>query len=112
MIPFDLVYYRPGSLAEAVEAYAQAERDGLTPAYLAGGTEITTFCRMGKLKPGALVDIKRIPECRARGVEQDELVFGAALTLERGDRRRLLPSAAAGQHARGPYGAQSPHLGR
>jgi len=81
MIPFKFVYHRPGSLAEAVEAYARADRDGLKPAYLAGATEITTFCRMGRMKPGALVDIKRIPECRARGVEGDELVFGAALTL-------------------------------
>jgi CO/xanthine dehydrogenase FAD-binding subunit len=81
MNAIDFSYYRPGSLAEAVEAYAQAERDGRAPAYLAGGTEITTFCRMGKMKPGALVDIKRIPECCARGVEGNDLIFGAALTL-------------------------------
>ena len=81
MNSFNFVYHRPESLAEAVEAYAQAKRDGLTPAYLAGGTEIATFCRMGKMRAGALVDIKRIPECRARGVEGNEFVFGAALTL-------------------------------
>jgi CO/xanthine dehydrogenase FAD-binding subunit len=81
MIPFNFIYHRPASLAEAVAAYAQADRDGLRPAYLAGGTEITTFCRMGRMKPGALVDIKRIPECCARGAEGNELVFGAALTL-------------------------------
>ena len=81
MNAFDFSYHRPGSLAEAVEAYAQADRDGRKPAYLAGGTEITTFCRMGRMKPGALVDIKRIPECCARGVEGNDLVFGAALTL-------------------------------
>jgi xanthine dehydrogenase molybdenum-binding subunit len=97
MIPFDFIYHRPRSLAEAVEAYAQADRDGLTPAYLAGGTEITTFCRMGKMKPGALVDIKRIPECCARGVEGNELVFGAALTLNdviEGDSFPLLRQAS------------------
>jgi CO/xanthine dehydrogenase FAD-binding subunit len=81
MIPFNFRYYRPANLAEAVEAYAQADRDGVNPAYLAGATEITTFCRMGRMKPGALVDIKRIPECRARGKEKNDLVFGAALTL-------------------------------
>jgi CO/xanthine dehydrogenase FAD-binding subunit len=81
MIPFNFAYHRPGSLAEAVGAYAQAERDGLNPAYLAGATEITTFCRMGRMKPGAVVDIKRIPECRTRSHEGDHLVFGAALTL-------------------------------
>ena len=81
MIPFNFHYHRPGSLAEAVAAYARADRDGLKPLYLGGATEITTFCRMGRMKPGALVDIKRIPECRARGDEGNELVFGAALTL-------------------------------
>ena len=81
MIPFNFLYHRPVTLTEAVEAYAWAESDGLKPAYLAGATEITTFCRMGRMKPGALVDIKRIPECRARGDEGNELVFGSALTL-------------------------------
>jgi len=81
MIPFNFHYHRPESLAEAVAAYARADLDGLAPAYLAGATEITTFCRTGRMKPGALVDIKRIPECRARGGEGNDLVFGAALTL-------------------------------
>ncbi len=81
MIPFNFLYHRPATLAEAVEAYARADREGLNPAYLAGATEITTFCRMGRTKPGALVDVKRIPECRARGEEGNDLVFGAALTL-------------------------------
>jgi CO/xanthine dehydrogenase FAD-binding subunit len=97
MIPFNLDYHRPGNLAEAVEAYARAQKDGLKPAYLAGATEITTFCRMGKLKPGALVDIKRIPECRVRGEEGNELLFGAALTLNEvieGDAFPLLRQAS------------------
>jgi CO/xanthine dehydrogenase FAD-binding subunit len=97
MIPFNFAYHHPAGLAEAVEAYAQADKEGLKPAYLAGGTEITTFCRMGKLRPGALVDIKRIPECRARGVEGNELVFGAALTLNEvieGDSFPLLQQAS------------------
>jgi CO/xanthine dehydrogenase FAD-binding subunit len=81
MIPFNFLYHRAETLSEAVEAYRQAERDGLKPAYLAGATEIMTFCRIGRIKPGALVDIKRIPECRVQGEEDGELVFGAALTL-------------------------------
>ena len=97
MIPFDFVYHRPGTLAEAVAAYARADRDGLKPAYLAGATEITTFCRTGRMQPGALVDIKRIPECRVRTVEGNELVFGAALTLNEvieGDSFPLLRQAS------------------
>ena len=111
MIPFNFDYHRPGSLGEAVEAYARADRDGRKPSYLAGATEITTFCRMGRMKPGALVDIKRIPECRARGEEGNELVFGAALTLNEVIEGGSLPTATAGKHDRGPYGAQSPDPG-
>jgi CO/xanthine dehydrogenase FAD-binding subunit len=81
MIPFNFLYHRPATLAEAVEAYAQADKDGLNPAWLAGATEITTFCRTGRMKPGALVDIKRISECHARGGDGNDLLFGAALTL-------------------------------
>ncbi len=81
MIPNNFTYYRPANLAEAIEAYTMAEKDGLHPLYLAGGTEITTFCRQGTIKPGALIDIKRIPECLRLDEDGDEIVFGSALTL-------------------------------
>ena len=81
MIPNNFTYYRPENLAEAMEAYTMAEKNGLRPLYLAGGTEITTFCRQGTIKPGALIDIKRISECRCFDEEGDEIIFGSALTL-------------------------------
>ncbi len=81
MIPNNFIYYRPENLAEAIEAYTMAEKAGLRPLYLAGGTEITTFCRQGTIKPGALIDIKRISECRCLAEEEDEIIFGSALTL-------------------------------
>jgi len=87
VIHFDVAYLRPESVAEAVEAYAEAAGKGQHPVYYAGGTEITTFCRTGKIRPGCLIDIKGIPDCQALGVEggpgRDELVFGAGLTLNR-----------------------------
>ena len=81
MIPRDLVYHRPETPAEAAAAYAAAREEGLKPYYLAGGTEITTFARRGLIDPGALIDIKSLPECRQLGREDRKLVFGAALTL-------------------------------
>ena len=87
MIHFDVVYLRPESMAEAVECYADAAGRGQDPVFYAGGTEITTFCRTGKVRPGCLIDIKGIPDCQALGVEggsgRDELVFGAGVTLNR-----------------------------
>lgn len=81
MIPNNFIYCRPENPAEAVEAFSRAENDGLRPLYLAGGTEITTFCRSGKIEPGALIDIKRVPECRRLAREGDEIILGSALTL-------------------------------
>lgn len=81
MIPNNLVYYRPSSLEEAVAAYAEANDEGLNTFYYAGGTEILTFARRGGLKPGALIDIKQIPDCTVLETDGATLTFGAALPL-------------------------------
>jgi len=81
MIPFNFAYYRPDSLTEAVSAYREAQEAGLDPVYYGGGTEIVTFCRSGSMKPGAVIDIKRIPECTALDEADGAHVFGAALAL-------------------------------
>ncbi len=83
MIHFDLVYYRPDTIDEAVAAFQEAASRGLDPLYLGGGTEITTFGRQGKIRPGALIDLKRIPECASFGIEDGRLAIGAAVPLNR-----------------------------
>ena len=97
MIPFELVYFRPETIDEAVEAFTGAAAEGLKPRYLGGGTEIVSFARRGLLKPGAVIALKRIPECRVLEKEGKDLVFGAALTLNEvveSDLFRLLSEAA------------------
>jgi CO/xanthine dehydrogenase FAD-binding subunit len=81
MIPYDLVYLRPSSATEAVQLFEQTRARGLEPAYYAGGTEILSFIRRNKIRPGALIDIKEIPGCRAAGGEGEHVYFGAASTL-------------------------------
>jgi xanthine dehydrogenase YagS FAD-binding subunit len=54
MNPFD--YIRPKSVAEAVKA---ASEPGA--AYLAGGTNLLDFMKVGALRPGRLVDITALP---------------------------------------------------
>jgi CO/xanthine dehydrogenase FAD-binding subunit len=81
MIPHNLVYYRPSSLEEAVAAYREADEAGLDTFYYGGGTEILTFARRGNLKPGAVIDIKHIPECMALREEGGRCLFGAGLPL-------------------------------
>jgi CO/xanthine dehydrogenase FAD-binding subunit len=48
---------------------------------LRGGTEILSMARVNNVTPGAVIDIKKIPECRGMGTDGKKLVFGSAVTL-------------------------------
>lgn len=81
MIPYDFEYYRPASVAEAIRLYGGLEKQGKSPVYYSGGTEIITLGRINLVKTGAVIDIKHIPECQALGFEQNRLILGAGLSL-------------------------------
>lgn len=55
----DIRYVAPGSLDEAIGAYAAA---GSAARILAGGTDLLVQMRAGSVKPGLIVDIKKIGE--------------------------------------------------
>lgn len=101
MIPFDFVYLRPDTLSEAVQAYAEFWGAGKQPVYYAGGSEVITMSRAGAIRPGAVIDIKRIPELNALTVDEGALTLGAALTLNQIKESRLFPlmALAAGRIA-------------
>lgn len=81
MIPFDIEYYRPGSIREAVDIYGQLESAGKVPVYYGGGSELISMARVGSSRFGAVIDVKNIPECRTLGFDGENLVLGAGLTL-------------------------------
>lgn len=81
MIPFDFIYLRPDTLAEAVAAFASLTGEGRSPQYYAGGSEVITLCRASGIRPGAVIDLKAIPECRMLEQDGDSLTIGAACTL-------------------------------
>lgn len=81
MIALDVEYHRPHTLAEAVEIFATLAAGGRSPEFYGGGTEIITEARLGRIAPGALIDLKAIPECRALERREGELVVGGARTL-------------------------------
>ena len=58
----ELRYFAPATLDEAVGAFAKA---GSAARILAGGTDLLVQMRSGILKPGVIVDIKKIPEMTA-----------------------------------------------
>lgn len=94
MLPF--TYARPDSLARAVDLLT-ASPDARV---LAGGTDLTVGLRDGRVRPGLVVDIKRIPELAPAVVVDDQQVRVTAATpmtdlLARPEVRRRLPALAA-----------------
>lgn len=81
MISFDLALYKPESPEEAVGAFQEAKERGDEPRYYSGGTEVVTMARDGKLRTGALIDLKGIPGADALEEGEGELRFGANLRL-------------------------------
>jgi aerobic carbon-monoxide dehydrogenase medium subunit len=74
MKPAAFDYVRPASLNEALQALA---RHGTNGRILAGGQSLVPMMNLRLLKPGALIDINRIPGLNGIRVEGAELVIGA-----------------------------------
>lgn len=81
MIPFNFIYFRPGTLREAVEIFHQLSKEGKKAYYYAGGSEIISMCRVGEIKPDAVIDIKSIPECMQLECDREAIFIGSACTL-------------------------------
>ena len=58
----DIRYLRPSSLDEAIDAFAAA---GSAARIMAGGTDLLVQMRSGAVRPGLIVDIKKIAEMTA-----------------------------------------------
>ncbi len=81
MIFHDIDFLRPQTIAEALEAYHDYSAMDREPAYFAGGTELVTMAREGKVSAGAFVDLKAIPETQALEASGGELRIGSSLSL-------------------------------
>ncbi len=81
MIPFNLEYYAPDNLDEAVELFLTLEAENKKPVYYGGGSEIISFSRHRKINTGAVIDLKSIPETRIFEVKEEKLITGANATL-------------------------------
>jgi xanthine dehydrogenase molybdenum-binding subunit len=98
MIAQNFTFYRPESVAEALEARRSENGQGGV-FFLSGGTELVTMARDNVVSPRAVIDLKAIPETRALDEEGGELHIGASVTLTElieWGRFPLLSAAAAG----------------
>lgn len=91
MIPFDFDYYRPESIQEALYKYNELNNTGKKPLFYGGGTEIISMARVNNIHPGAVIDIKEIPECRILGFQGEELIIGSGVTLTMISESKLFP---------------------
>ena len=91
MIPFDFVYCRPDTLEEAHETFIGLQAEEKNPVYYGGGSEIITLSRAGSIRPGAVIDIKSIPECTLLSTDQKGVHLGAACTLNQIKESKLYP---------------------
>src|SRR3954447_23653842 len=83
----DIQYLAPRILGEAVGAYAAA---GSAARILAGGTDLLVQMRSGAVRPGLIVDIKKIAEMTAiEDTPEGGFRLGAAV-----------PGAVLAEHAR------------
>jgi CO/xanthine dehydrogenase FAD-binding subunit len=91
MIDFNFEYYKPNSIAEAVNIYEELSVKGKWPLYYSGGTEIITFARKNDLYTNAVIDIKGIPECRVMELKDGIFNVGGAVTLTDIEESKLIP---------------------
>jgi len=91
MIAFNFEYYKPTSIAEALNIYEELSLKGKQPLYYSGGTEIITFARKNDLFTEGVIDIKGIPECNVMGFEKGTLSIGATVTLTKIEESKLIP---------------------
>lgn len=91
MIAFDFDYYKPNSIIEAVNTFDSIRAQGKTPFLFSGGTEFITFSRVHKISADAVIDIKGIPECHILEIQDNKLIIGAAVSLNKMTYSNLFP---------------------
>ena len=91
MIAFDFEYYKPETIAEAVETFAIENGQDKKVIYYAGGTEFITFARGNKLNANSIIDIKGISECNVLEIKDEQLIIGSAVSLNKITDSNLFP---------------------
>ncbi|THE12740.1 xanthine dehydrogenase [Bacillus timonensis] len=91
MISYDFEYHKPQTYQEAVSLFNESDKDGKSPMYYSGGTEIITLGKLNIVRTGSVIDINNILECNVHELNEEFLLFGAALTLTTIEEKNLFP---------------------
>ena len=95
MIPFHYDYYKPDTLENAVTTYSKLNKNKKKAIYYGGGTEISNRAKLNKLWFNAVIDINGIPECNILEFQNNHLVIGSAVTLNKICDSNLFPFLCA-----------------
>ena len=91
MIPFNFDYYRPDTIAEAVQIYKELDSQGKEPLYYGGGSEIISMARVHNVHTKAIIDLKAIQECNVLEFSGDLLFIGSSVTLSSISESKFFP---------------------
>ncbi|ARF16810.1 FAD binding domain-containing protein [Sporosarcina ureae] len=91
MISFDFQYFKPSSVADTINMYNEIRKQGEQALIISGGTEFITFARKNKIYADAIIDSKGIPECNVLEKQGDDVVIGAAVSLNKIANSNLFP---------------------
>lgn len=95
MAPFNLLYYRPDTVDQALDLFRILSKEQHHPAFYGGGTEILTRVRVQDARFDAVIDLKAIPEVLVHREYQGSAEFGAGLRLTHVANRNLWPLLTA-----------------
>jgi len=97
MQPFS--YERPESAAQAVNAASRRVRDGTTPPsspvqFIAGGTNMTDYMKLGVMQPERLIDINRMQDAGLNKimVSDQGIRFGALVRMAQAEEHPAIKS--------------------
>jgi len=84
-------YYKPERLLEATEYFMERKKEGGTPLYFGGGTEIITMHRLHEISLDTAIDIKAIDAVKIHDLVEGYFAIGAAVTLTEIQTKNLFP---------------------
>ena len=92
---FDVEYYKPASLNEALQVLSNCRRRGINARPLAGGTDLLPLMKGKYLLPDAIVELTDLPELRGIRVAEGVMRIGATTTFaelsDNANLRNLVP---------------------
>jgi CO/xanthine dehydrogenase FAD-binding subunit len=91
----DVEYYKPASMAEALEVLYNCIRHGDKVSILAGGTDLVPFMKSKCVQPDVIVEITDLADIRGISVADSTMTIGAATPymdiVENSDVKELVP---------------------